>query len=97
MSDDLENIIRKRYPHGDRYHLNRETLIDIMKEARQQRDKDVPVVRLNTCAPRLPDECEVEIFLDEVRIKRMRPITGGFMVPIIAINPKFTPKERTDV
>jgi hypothetical protein len=49
---------------------------------------NLPVVRLNSYAPKLPDECEVELFLDEERISRMRPVKGGFMVKILAANPK---------
>lgn len=47
---------------------------------------ELPQVRLNTYAPRLPDETEADIFVDEARIKRMRPINGGFMIPIIILN-----------
>lgn len=56
--------------------------------ATKRESRELPVVRLNSYAPKLPDECEVEVFLNEDRINHMRPVKGGFMVKILALNPQ---------
>lgn len=52
------------------------------------RKSKTPKVRLNCHLPKLPDEVEVELFISEDDLHRMRPVNGGFMVRIIAINEK---------
>ena len=48
--------------------------------------KELPKVRLNSYLPKLPDEVEVEVFVSEEALQRMRKVKDGWMLKIIAIN-----------
>lgn len=55
-------------------------------------DDKKPIVRLDRYYPALPDESEVELYIDESWFSRIRKSGKGWVVPLIAINPR--PKEQ---
>lgn len=88
---DKFNVFIAARKHGFEAGWNTHAAISQPKEGA---DRKLPVVRLDCHAPKLPDECEVDLFLDEETIKRMRPVKGGFIVKILALNPPESESQK---
>lgn len=62
-------------------------LISRLVDRLECRNNQLPIVQLDKYYPKLKNESYVAVFISDNGFERIEKITGGYMVPIIAINP----------